>query len=80
MQTVESSGNSSPASYNKLARVVRIGKLYRLVRITKLLRLLKLFKSKGKIFEQINNFFTISDSFQRLFTTFLIFVMLAHLM
>ncbi len=49
--------NTSSGKYNSLIRVTRIGKLYKLVKVTRLIRVLKLFKSKGKLFRQLNSFF-----------------------
>ena len=72
--------DSSSGKYNSLIRVTRIGKLYKLVKITRLFRVLKLFKSKGKLFRQLNSFFSLGEGFERLVFTLLIFLMLSHFM
>ena len=77
---IEAIQGNKPGGYNSLVRTLRIGKLYRLVKITKLLRVLKMFKSKGSFFKQIANFFTVSEGFERLFFTLLMFIMIAHFM
>ena len=71
---------TSGGKYNSLIRVTRIGKLYKLVKITRLIRVLKLFKSKGKLFKQLNSFFSLGEGFERLVFTLLIFLMLSHFM
>ena len=61
-----------------MVRVTRIGKLYRLVKIFRLLRVAKIFK--GPFIKNILEFFNIKEGFKRIFTTFMLFMLIAHFM
>jgi hypothetical protein len=77
------SSNSTGGQANSLIRVTRIGKLYKLVKITRLMRLvrlLKLIKTKGKVFDRLNDMFKIGEGVERLIFVLMVFIMICHFM
>ncbi|TNV86814.1 hypothetical protein FGO68_gene1058 [Halteria grandinella] len=69
----------SSGSYNKIARLARIGKLYQLVRMTKVVRLLKVIQQRNKLGKHMNEVLKISLGFERYIFMLIIYLVLQHI-
>jgi len=72
--------DESTGNMNGLIRITRVGKLYKMVKMTRLIRMLKMIKAQGKLFEKMNDIFSISEGIERFFFILVIFIMICHFM
>ena len=64
--------------FNSLFRIARASRLYRIVKLVRLVRMLKIAKERHKLVKYLHEVLKISESFERLFFFFLIFLVVCH--